>query len=156
VTSSNIFIQPTSQFRVLETVPDVLQPLSPANTNQHSSSHIAGAAAIENTDQATSGLASTSTYTSAEVPQTGDPIPTPGLASTSTSTSAEVPQTGDPIPTPGTPPHASTSIGPDPIGPAMSATTTTPCVEPAVMKALYLKRYQHKSKMEPGVAVTAR
>ena len=85
-------------------------------------------------------MALTSTSTLAEVPQTGDPIPT--------STLAKVLQTGDPIPTPQ---HATTSTEPNPSGPTVSGSTPTPDVN-----AIFNKRYQHKAKMEPRVAITVR
>jgi hypothetical protein len=50
--SSNIFVQPTSQFRVLESVLDVIQQIG-SSTEQHDTSHTANAAAIKNTNQAT-------------------------------------------------------------------------------------------------------
>jgi hypothetical protein len=130
--SSNVFIQSASQFRVLESVPDTIQQVG-ANADQHDTSHIAGAAAIENTNQAT------------DTPDTELIAPAP-----------EVPQTGDTIPTGTLHTGTSTSTGPDPTSPTILATTSTPRVDPTTMKALIQKRYQHKAKMVPGVAATAR
>jgi hypothetical protein len=105
--SSNLFIEPTSQFQVLESVPEVIQqPTDTPNTDIIAQSR--------------------------EVVDINNPHPTPsGLASTSASTSTEVPQAGNPSPNPL---H----------------------VDPAFRKAMYQKRYQHKAKMVPGISVTAR
>jgi hypothetical protein len=151
----NIFTQPTSQFRVLDSVPDVIQQVG-ANTDQHPPNHVADAAAVENTDQAMDAPNADPTAATALAPEGSNINKEPtitGMALTSSSTLAEVPHPGDPIPTP---PHASASTGPDLAGPSMLATTSTSHVEPAVMKVFYQKRYQHKAKMEPGVAITAR
>jgi hypothetical protein len=177
--SSNIFTQPTSQFRVLASVPDVIQRVGPnadqhdtshisgaaaienmvqtmdaANTEQHNTNDVTGAAVVENADQATD---TTNTNIIAQAPNVVDidnlhPT-TSGLASTSTSMPAELPQTGDPVPIPS---HTSTCTSPSPTDPTMSATTSTPLVDPAIVKVLFQKRYQHKTKMVPGISVTAR
>lgn len=155
-TSSNVFVQSASQFRVLDAVPNIIQP--GANTNQHNTSHVAGAVAIENTDQATPDTANDADLIPPPTPDIlsvdNVHLATSELASTSTTTPVEVPQTSNAIPT-GTP-HTNTGTDPNPTSPTVLATTSTPCVDPVAMKVLFQKRYQHKAKMVPGVAATAR
>jgi hypothetical protein len=137
IPSSNVFIQPAlraSQFRVLETVPDIIQQVG-ANANQHNASHIAGTAAIEIEDAAQAADA-LNTELIAPAPEV---LNTSGLASTSISMLAEAPQAAEPTLTP-------------PTGP----TTSTPQRNPTSVKALLEKRYLRKSKMSPGVSITAR
>ncbi len=173
IASSNIFIQPTLQFQVHESVPNVIQQVGAsadqrdpshiasvvaventgqatdtANTNQHDTSQVAGAAAVENMDQAmdtantkqhdTSLNASVAAITNMD--QATDALNTNhdiAPASTSTSMSAQVPQTGDPIPTP---PHVSTSTVPDPTVPALPTTMFTPHVNSAVIRDINTKQ----------------
>ena len=151
----NIFTQPTSQFQVLDSVPDVIQQVG-ANTDQHDTSNTADAAAVENADQATDAHSADPTALALKGLNINKELTITGMALMSTSMLAEVPHPGDPVPTP---PHASASTEPDDpdlAGPSMLATTSTPHVDPVVIKTLYQKRYQHKAKMEPGVAITAR
>lgn len=164
VVSLNVFLQPTSQFEVLETVPDVIQQVA-ININQRDTTRITSTVAVENTDQAkdtdlipptpdtlsvnnvhpaTSGLASTSTTTPIEAPQTSDAF------SNARSRQASIPAT-DAIPT-----GTSQSTSPAPTDPTMSASTSAPDYDCAAFKALNTKRYLHKAKMVPGVSVTAR
>jgi hypothetical protein len=143
ISSSNIFSQPASQFQVLESVPDVIQQ-SGSTFNQHNTSQITNTAAAENTDQTTDA------HINALAPEVSNvnilPQTASGSHSTSTSTPADVSQTGNPTPTP---PHTGT---PDPTDAATSAIH----LDPARTKELYQKRYQHKTKMQPGISVTAR
>jgi hypothetical protein len=140
-----------SQFRVLVPILNVIQQVG-ANTDQHDTSHVADSAAIENVDQATDTPNTDPTALAPEGSNINKEPTITGMALTSTSTSAEVPHPG-PVPTPS---HTSMSIGPDLAGPSTLAIMFTLCVDPTVMKILYQKRYQHKAKMEPGVAITAR
>ena len=155
--SSNIFVQHMSQFRVLESVPDVIQQIG-SSTEQHDTSHTANAVAIENTNQATDASNMDLIAQAREVVDVNSLHPTPSeLASTSASTSNEVPQAGNPIPNPS---HTSVCTSPDPTtSPTMSASTSTLNIlndNPAFRKVMHQKRYLHKAKMEPGVAVTVR
>jgi hypothetical protein len=122
------------QFQVLETVPDIIQQVGVAVNQATDVDPIPptpDVLSVNDMVPATSGLASSSTITPIEVPQTSDAIPT-GTSGTGTST------------------------GPDPTDSAVSASTSTHHHDPAATKALFQKRYQHKAKMVPGVGVTAR
>ena len=144
--SSNIFIQPRSQFQVLESVPNVIWQVG-SSANQHDTSRIADGCCIEDTHDATDAPNMDLTAQVVEIDNLH--LTTSGMASTSTSTLAEVSQTSDPIPTPQ---HATISTGPSPSGPTASGfMPTTPNIN-----AIFNKRYQHKARMEPRVAIMTR
>ena len=115
-------------------ISDLIQPVGPVADN-HYTSHAVGTAATENTVHITD-TPNIDTITLApntpNIDSDNVDLTTSGVASTSTPTQTEVLQTGDPIPTPLCP------------------------INPAVMKALYKKRYQHTERMKPGISITAR
>jgi hypothetical protein len=148
--SSSIFAQPTSQFRVLESVPEIIQQRIDAD--QHDTSRTSGTVAVENTDQVTNADLVLPTPDASSI-NAVQPT-TAGLASASTATSIEATPTGDGIPTGA--PQTGTCTGPDAIDSTPSASTSTPDHDPATLKVLFQKRYLHKAKMVPGGAVTAR
>lgn len=148
--SSSIFAQPTSQFRVLESVPKIIQ--QGIDADQHDTNRTAGTVAVENTDQVTDADLVVPTPDASNI-NTVRPA-TSGLASASTAISIEATPTGDGIPIGA--PQTGTCTGPDPIDSTPSASTSTPDHDPAALKVLFQKRYLHKAKMVPGGAVTAR
>ena len=169
--SSNILNEPDSQFQILESVPNVIQQgvprqrnefdhlqsivhntissdhsrfaasrphRSPASAsslgpdaNQPDTSTIANAAAIEDADQAVDAPDPV-TSSLPELPQT-TAIPILPHASTSTSTSTNA--------------STSTSTGPH--------STSFP-FDQATVKAMNEKKYHYKTKMRPGISITAR
>ena len=149
--SSNVFIQPTLRFHVLETIPDIIQQAG-VNVEQYNTNHTASTVADKNTDQTTDAdlILSTLNASSINIVQ----LTTAGLASASTATSVEATPTGDGIPIGA--PQTGTCTSPNAIDSMPSASTSTPNHDPATLKVLFQKRYLHRAKMVPEGAVTAR
>lgn len=138
----NVFTQPSaSNFRVLDSVPDITQP--GANIDQYTTSHIVDAPTVENAGPAMD-IPGTNITTQAPKVSIVDNmhLTTSTVASTTTSIVAGDPQTSDP--------------GPSHSGSTVPVTTSTPSVDSATIKALHQKRYQRMEKMKPGTSLTAR
>jgi hypothetical protein len=156
--SSNIFTQSASQFQVLESVPNLIQQLVP-NADQPNTSPIASAAIVENADQImdapnadpvalapeVSTVNDTHPATSLlpDLPQTADHIPILPHASTSTNTNTSTSTSASANANA----NASASTGPHP--------TSFP-FDQATVKAMNEKKYHYKTKMRPGISITAR